>query len=281
MHPRFRQLPPPVIVIGMHRSGTSLVAAILARLGVQLGADSQILGMPGIDDAALIHSGYGESAAFRECNEALLHAAGATWDRPEPYLEAGPGSTSEALRLAVATHTSLRGFFGPSRSRKDSPWGWKDPRTSLTLPAWLELFPTARVLHVRRAPEGAARSLVHRAAQEHARAQTAPPLPPAERLRWWLRHPAQAGRRAIRRILGNPVRPELEPCADLEYGIRLAELYQVACERHRELASMWLEVRYEDLLADPLGSTRRVADFCTPGAQAEQVVRAAELVRRG
>ncbi|MBW1793701.1 MAG: sulfotransferase [Deltaproteobacteria bacterium] len=27
-------------------------------------------------------------------------------------------------------------------------WGWKDPRTTLTLPLWLKLFPKARIIHV-------------------------------------------------------------------------------------------------------------------------------------
>jgi hypothetical protein len=30
------------------------------------------------------------------------------------------------------------------------PWGWKDPRNSLTLPFWLQVFPGARVLIVHR-----------------------------------------------------------------------------------------------------------------------------------
>jgi hypothetical protein len=28
------------------------------------------------------------------------------------------------------------------------PWGWKDPRNSVTLPIWLSLFPQAKVIHV-------------------------------------------------------------------------------------------------------------------------------------
>ncbi|HTE20391.1 MAG TPA: hypothetical protein VK689_18660, partial [Armatimonadota bacterium] len=39
VHPAFRRLPPPLIVLGMHRSGTSVVAGILARLGVYMGPE--------------------------------------------------------------------------------------------------------------------------------------------------------------------------------------------------------------------------------------------------
>src|SRR4051794_13631081 len=44
IHPGFRRLSPPVIVIGMHRSGTSLVAGMLSVLGVFIGPRLELPG---------------------------------------------------------------------------------------------------------------------------------------------------------------------------------------------------------------------------------------------
>ena len=57
----------PLIVLGMHRSGTSLVSRILARVGVHMG-----------DDCNRHH----ESDFFRELNKLLFRAGHADWDYP-------------------------------------------------------------------------------------------------------------------------------------------------------------------------------------------------------
>lgn len=59
----------PVLVIGMHRSGTSLVTRLLRDLGLFIGWR--------LDDNA-------EAYLFRALNEWLLREAGATWQTPAP-----------------------------------------------------------------------------------------------------------------------------------------------------------------------------------------------------
>jgi hypothetical protein len=69
---------------------------------------------------------------------------GGAWDWP-PSREARLGASAlERLRAAAAAAT--HGFAGATH------WGWKDPRTSLTLPFWTGLFPRAKVLMVVRNP---------------------------------------------------------------------------------------------------------------------------------
>jgi len=41
-------------------------------------------------------------------------------------------------------------------------WGWKEPRTTLFAPAWLEIFPNARILHIIRDADAAASSIRER-----------------------------------------------------------------------------------------------------------------------
>ena len=57
----------PIVVIGMHRSGTRLVVDVLDKLGVFMGADRQ---------------GDAESITFMMINEWLFHQCGAFWSEP-------------------------------------------------------------------------------------------------------------------------------------------------------------------------------------------------------
>ena len=57
----------PLVVIGMHRSGTRLLVEVLDKLGVFMGADRQA-------DS--------ESVTFMLINEAILHQCGAFWSEP-------------------------------------------------------------------------------------------------------------------------------------------------------------------------------------------------------
>ena len=59
----------PIIVIGMHRSGTTLLTRMLEVCGVFWGA---------------LPDEYNESAFFQFSNEALFAMASATWDAPAP-----------------------------------------------------------------------------------------------------------------------------------------------------------------------------------------------------
>ena len=122
----------PVIVIGMHRSGTSLFANILLELGIHIGDDL---------------SNHHESIAFKRLNDVLLRDQGAHWANPQPYLRklSDPSFiTSEADKA----RRLLEAMADYGEVAHGQPWGWKDPRTTITLPVWLKIFPEARVIHM-------------------------------------------------------------------------------------------------------------------------------------
>ncbi len=135
---------PPVILLGMHRSGTSLIARLLDELGLFQGEELQ-------EDH--------ESTHFLEINETLLKRVGATWDNPGPmrgFLE-NPDATALTVRclhedLAGRQVAAYQGkkLFGKHRglAKFEVPWGWKDPRTIFTLPLWLKLFPEAKLVYI-------------------------------------------------------------------------------------------------------------------------------------
>ena len=70
-----KKLQKDVIILGMHRSGTSMVSGLLTNLGVDLGEDA--LG-PLISNPR----GHFEDGDFLGLNNAILAAAGGTWDDP-------------------------------------------------------------------------------------------------------------------------------------------------------------------------------------------------------
>ncbi|WP_372878834.1 sulfotransferase [Spongiibacter marinus] len=126
----------PVIIVGPHRSGTSMLSRIVERHGVFLGARK--------DEN-------NESKFFIKINEMLLREAGATWDNPESSLDYYQ-CKDVIERLSGAVKRQLEGlgsveYWGKLLPVRNSVrWGWKDPRNTFTLPVWLELFPNAKVV---------------------------------------------------------------------------------------------------------------------------------------
>jgi hypothetical protein len=122
--------PGVVCVLGMHRSGTSVVMRVLNLLGIDVGpADQLIPPLPGNP------RGHWEQAFLTNMNEEILERFGGSWSRPPAF----PDGWEEDPRLDDAR---ARGRAFLDRTFSAVPlWGWKDPRTSLTLPFWRRLLP--------------------------------------------------------------------------------------------------------------------------------------------
>src|SRR5262249_34346914 len=155
---------------------------------------------------------------------------------------------------------------------------WKDPRTSVTLPHWLRLFPGARLLHIRRDPDAVARSL-HRRAQEWAVSTLQRPSI-ATRLVAAARNPAAAARRIAGAFISrNAGAPASDPCLDLRYCRELGEQYLVECLWWRDCGASFRELWYEDLMADPVAVARELAEYADAPGAGDRVLHAATLVR--
>jgi hypothetical protein len=129
----------PVAIVGMHRSGTSMVAKLLQQAGLNLGDDARL--MP---PAAENPEGFYEHLEFVRLNDEVLNVAGAGWDCP-PTAEFD--WNDEALD---PYRERARQLAAPLQERV--PWGWKDPRTSLTLPFWRGAFGPLQTVAVVRNP---------------------------------------------------------------------------------------------------------------------------------
>lgn len=247
----------PVIIVGMHRSGTSMVTRLLERLGLFVGWRKQR------DHEALF---------FLGLNEWLLSQCGGAWDHPEPirHLIGNPDAralVTDYLAVSLRSPRSVS-FLGPGRFLRyrspmalPAPWGFKDPRTTFTLPIWLDLFPEARVVYVCRHGVDVAASL--KARQEallRRRRERYRRLRPTYRIR-----PKQVGFTVGLR------------CATLGEGLELWEAYMRAGRGALlERGDRGLEVRYEDMLADPAVVLERLGSFCGLAPTPE---RCGELVR--
>jgi len=142
-----------VLVLGMHRSGTSVTMAAIEALGVELGGG---LLPPGPDN----ETGYWEDRAVLELNERLLAALGMTWDsvRLIPEAEWASDNVVELRREAVIL---LRSQFAAH-----PVWGFKDPRSIRVLPFWQavlgELAVPVKYVVAFRNPSSVAASLAYR-----------------------------------------------------------------------------------------------------------------------
>jgi hypothetical protein len=140
----------PVIIVGMHRSGTSMLTRMLNLAGLQLGRNEHLM-QPAFDNP----EGFWENLEFVHINELLLHAFGGTWSAPPDWPKGWVGdSRLTEIRQAAAAL--------PAKLQLHEPWGWKDPRTTVTLPFWLSLWPEARIVVCVRNPLEVACSLAQR-----------------------------------------------------------------------------------------------------------------------
>jgi GT2 family glycosyltransferase len=130
----------PVYVAGMHRSGTSMVTKLLHLCGVYLGPESDLL-----PSSSYNIDGFWENIKFIEINEGILNELGGGWDCP-PSL---PEKWQEREGFA---DLRLKALAAIEELSKQEPWGWKDPRNSLTLPFWQDFFNDMKVVICLRNP---------------------------------------------------------------------------------------------------------------------------------
>src|SRR5207302_30485 len=214
----------PVLIVGAHRSGTTATARTLELLGLQIGQH--------LDS-------HREPRPLQKLHEEYLRRVGAAWHNPAPFLESihtpeGKRDCTGYLRVNARRNfarifgyiNNPRGLWLRARLKFGATWGWKEPRTTLFAPAWLEIFPEARIVHLVRDAQAAASSIRERELKFQAS--------------------------------GDPPTPNL---ADVDYCLRLVQTYLAAGER---LASSrnYRRVQFEELQANPPAMLEQLANFC-------------------
>ena len=131
-----------VCVAGMHRSGTSLFARTLGLCGLYLG-DEIDMAPAALDNP----EGYWENVHFLSLNDRILASLGGGWDLP-PAAAPGWENFPEIVAYQVEARSTIQ------KLARRPHWGWKDPRTSLTMPFWRQLVPNLKVVICLRHPLG-------------------------------------------------------------------------------------------------------------------------------
>ena len=262
----------PIIIIGVQRSGTSMLTGMLRELGLFVGKLKIKKGRTTRYEAPFI----------KRINSWLLRQCGATWDHPESFSLLLENQEVCASAVDFTRHlmkspriVSYLGWRNFLRSRTldslDIPWGWKDSRTTFTLPIWLQLFPDAKVIHVYRHGVDVAASL--RTKERDFVAARQPP--------WTLGANVREVRLSIRRM----IRPDCFNfafslrCHSLEGAFSLWECYMREARRQIEsVPNKAIEIRYETFLFDPAPHLRTLAEFCDLQASDAQIGKIADRV---
>ncbi|MEL7254168.1 MAG: sulfotransferase [Pseudomonadota bacterium] len=176
---------PVVVVLGMHRSGTSVGMSVLSSLGVDCGEDLIPAGRSNL-------AGFWEHAEIVAVQEKLLaamdriwHGTNGTFPLPDGWRDTAAakeaqGALTDILRREMAAHPG-------------KVWGFKDPRTMRLWPLWLDVFealdvepiPVVMVRH----PDAVVRSLAKHNGLSPSRARLV-----------WLQHNVEAMRHVGDRV---------------------------------------------------------------------------------
>jgi len=255
----------PIILLGMHRSGTSMIAGMLEELGLFMGAHKDR---------------NNEALLFMKLNDWLMEQNSCSWDNPRSFSSFLENEDVRSLTIGqihgILQSRYMMSYLGkeyfPQRSSSmqlDFPWAWKDPRATFTLPFWLEVFPGARIIHIFRNGIDVANSLKTRhenyLQRNMKKLKTGKYLP---KYRFW--------KKMKLRSVGDSMR-----CSSLEGGFSLWEEHIEEARRH--VAAMGvdaLEICYEDFIADPVAHLEKMAIFCNLQPEEEQLNRVAKRINR-
>jgi hypothetical protein len=224
-----------LIVVGFHRSGTSLLTQLLHSAGLFVG--EELLG-------AMPSNPYGhfEDRDVLEIHRAIMADNGVSWQVDSPqefFISPGHWGRMQSLVSRRQTH--------------QVDWGFKEPRVCLFLGAWKYLLPDARFVVVYRDPSECVRSMEQRQFSDYSQGQGNPDehlrffREPDHGLRMWEVH---------NRAVVDFARRHLDDCLVLPYS-HLPEGYPVVRAINQRFGSHLREVPTHDVF-DPTVAGRAV-----------------------
>lgn len=144
-----------VVVLGPHRSGTSVVAGLLHASGLAMGGPRTFIPRPSEQNPR----GFFEDVRFRALNDLALAANG--------YRVKEWGTEIEPPRAPAGWSAAARALLR-SRAWSQARFGWKDPRQNLTHHLWMAEIrrlgweESLVIVRCRRADDAVGRSLLRR-----------------------------------------------------------------------------------------------------------------------
>ena len=141
-----------LIILGMHRSGTSLTAQWMHKCEINMGDEL----MPPTEDNK---QGYWEDMDFYKLHLEILQSNGL-----HPY---GLNGNLADIRIENAQISKMQSLI-ENKILRGIPWGWKEPRTCLFLDHYHHLVKNAFYLIVYRRPEEVIDSLLRREMKDYS-----------------------------------------------------------------------------------------------------------------
>lgn len=139
-----------IIVLGMHRSGTSALTGALAKMGVYVG-DQDELTRTNWEN----RKGFFERRDARQLCDALLHKSGADWWKISSFdADNANFDTVQSLRPAIRKLVA--------RLNREGSWALKEPRLCYLLPIFQSALTDPIIIFVTRHPVEIAKSLRRR-----------------------------------------------------------------------------------------------------------------------
>jgi len=141
-----------LMILGMHRSYTSMVAAWLRKCGLDIGEDLLAAGVGN-------EFGHFEDNDFLSVHESILQANGLP---PSGLHAEGQDSFAQTQYANITVSPDHRSHIEQLVRTKPMQFGWKDPRTCLFLDTYRELLPAAHSFVLVRHYDQVVESLIRR-----------------------------------------------------------------------------------------------------------------------
>jgi hypothetical protein len=229
----------PLIIIGMHRSGTTMLSKILESLGIFFGYKKEV---------------NNEAIFFIKINDWIMKQFNASWDQPYNMNFLSNNQIDKISKVIQRPLRDIRAieFLGFKRYLKyrdirklDISWGWKDPRNTFTIDIWLKIFPDAKILHIYRNPLDVAESLRKREFELDKTFK----MDFSKRIKEYL----------LKGKVGYVSSARLR---DIREGVYLWKQYVEKAFSTESKMDKLLHIKYEDLLTYPKKLLKEIFDFC-------------------
>ena len=120
-----------IVVLGMHRSGTSLISGLLAQVGVHFGKEAEF-----IQANEENPKGFWERRDVRKLNDMLLHSMNCDWSE----ISSLSGRTPPGDVLTEFETEAERIIRHLQEGAGSGVIGLKEPRLCLLMPYWRKLL---------------------------------------------------------------------------------------------------------------------------------------------
>ena len=226
----------PVIIVGMHRSGTTMITKMLENLGLFVGNEKEI---------------NNEAMFFWEINNWIFDLHTATAEKPYNLRYKNPVCEKvilDALDYFVQSNKRkqyLGNFSSKYNSIKevDFPYGWKDPKNTFTLDFWKQIFPNPKIIHIYRNPIDSVSSYIER------------DLALKNKFEWnWKK-------KLKRDFLVSKNFHQNFRLTSIEEGFDLWEEYVSKALSLKMEYENYIEIKYEDFLESPFENLQKLAQF--------------------